>query len=428
MTTPMWDLVEEHFDDLVFLFGQWERALRAPDYTLDDLARRDEPRLLANIDGLLVAGASARDKLLLPALASGDASLIAPAALALLHGAEEASRCAVLDSLSGAEQTTRHAITRALQLYQGDELRDPLQNKSCEDDPLIRAAAIEALSYHGLRSRSPLWSIEADMPAELAVAALRAMRLDLPESHEPLVIRALAASDSRLRDEGLLTGVALDLKPAWKLCRELVRDRKDDAAIALLCLAIGGDELDEAALAAALESPNTAEATLWALGFGGRIHGARCALKYLDDPQLGGLASEAFVAIAGTPPAASTGDATSAKEEPPSLPPLEQEVSAADLTLEAEDQLVTLDAAATRKWFEKQDHEFDPKLRYLDGQPHSRAALIHTLRHGPLRRRHVHAFELMLRSAGQQRVHTRAFSGRQLTEIASLSRAEPGRG
>ncbi|WP_254627626.1 hypothetical protein [Myxococcus sp. CA040A] len=45
------DVWEEHLDEEAFRWTQWERALVAPDFTLEETAKREE-RLLAHLDAL----------------------------------------------------------------------------------------------------------------------------------------------------------------------------------------------------------------------------------------------------------------------------------------------------------------------------------------------------------------------------------------
>jgi len=66
----MLDVLEEHLSEAAFLWTQWERALVAPDYTLDETAELEE-RLLAHLDGLVTAGRPAIE-LLAPKVREGE--------------------------------------------------------------------------------------------------------------------------------------------------------------------------------------------------------------------------------------------------------------------------------------------------------------------------------------------------------------------
>ena len=82
---PLWDIVEEHLDEAEFLWEQWEHALLAPNYTLDELADGPEARLLAHLDGLVVGGPEVARRLLIPTLDEDvEPTRVRAAALALL--------------------------------------------------------------------------------------------------------------------------------------------------------------------------------------------------------------------------------------------------------------------------------------------------------------------------------------------------------
>src|SRR5512143_1285821 len=83
MVSLMMDISEEHLDEASFLWVQWERALMAPDYDLEETATLEE-RLLAHLDGLVVGGAPVAEALLRPALDSEDPPRISAALWALL--------------------------------------------------------------------------------------------------------------------------------------------------------------------------------------------------------------------------------------------------------------------------------------------------------------------------------------------------------
>ena len=54
----LWDVVEEHFEEAAFLFGQWESSLYSARFDLAGLGKI-EKRLEAHVDGLIVSGTEA---------------------------------------------------------------------------------------------------------------------------------------------------------------------------------------------------------------------------------------------------------------------------------------------------------------------------------------------------------------------------------
>jgi hypothetical protein len=116
-----WDVLEEHLDEAEFLWAQWERGLVAHDLTLDELASGAERRLLAHLDGLIIAGPPAAERLLLPAIAGADPERASAAASALLAG-PVAGLDAVADALTRAPVERRAPLLRALALAERPEI------------------------------------------------------------------------------------------------------------------------------------------------------------------------------------------------------------------------------------------------------------------------------------------------------------------
>jgi hypothetical protein len=69
----LFDIIEEHFEEAAFYFRRWDEAQDGFDYTLDEVRRGPEELLRANIDGLVVGGAAAAERLLWPAIESDEA-------------------------------------------------------------------------------------------------------------------------------------------------------------------------------------------------------------------------------------------------------------------------------------------------------------------------------------------------------------------
>ncbi len=65
----VWDIVEEHLDEAEFGVEQWLRARHSVRVSHRELRARIEPRLVAHLEGLRVAGPVAAQRLLVPLLA-----------------------------------------------------------------------------------------------------------------------------------------------------------------------------------------------------------------------------------------------------------------------------------------------------------------------------------------------------------------------
>src|SRR5258708_6687694 len=65
--TVLWDVVEEHLDELEFCVEQFERMLDDAELSLPHLSSI-EARLFAHLDGLVVEGEPVIDRLIVPAI------------------------------------------------------------------------------------------------------------------------------------------------------------------------------------------------------------------------------------------------------------------------------------------------------------------------------------------------------------------------
>jgi hypothetical protein len=144
-----WDVVEEHLDEAGFLRQLWEEALRSPVYTLAEIAAGPEERMLAHLDGLVVAGRRAAEKLLLPALGGDDAGLVFAAAFALLVSEDGDFTDAVLEGLGKASRAARRHPPGAGRRPLTD-LGARLAALALKADPPLQADLLEVLA-----SRAP---------------------------------------------------------------------------------------------------------------------------------------------------------------------------------------------------------------------------------------------------------------------------------
>src|SRR5690606_28957351 len=105
------DILEEHQEELLWLWPQWQAALRSDDYVPAELADLEE-RIEAHTDALVLADEAAVP-LLEPALAGEPAEALA-AAYALLRMADPERAAPVLDALGGGEGETLWALARGI--------------------------------------------------------------------------------------------------------------------------------------------------------------------------------------------------------------------------------------------------------------------------------------------------------------------------
>ncbi|RKG86091.1 TIGR02270 family protein [Corallococcus terminator] len=426
MATPAgaplrWDIHETHLDEAAFRWSQWEKALDAPDFTLEEVAELEEP-VAAHVDGLVLGGEPVATRLLVPALTE-DPERIVAAALALLGAEAEYGPALVLAALPSAEPPAFSAFQRALALSPASGIFPALPALLKEDTvPELLALVIEALGAQGLAT-APLCAPFLSHPEPgVAAAALRAAssaRLPL----EPAVLqRALDSSAPVLRDAAILAGLLGGHRAAWTTCQSVVGARVPGGRLPLLLLAMSGEERDVKTLLELLSDEKLRPDVLWALGFSGRITAADACVELLRHKPVAALAGEAFSAITGLSMAEQY--AVAREEEDTALPPLEEEDLDADLASKPEDALPLPQPQAISEWWGEARQRMDVKHRYLSGQPFTPQALLEALLSAPMRRRHALALELALRSRGAVQMPTRAFVMHQLTALKA-ARAAP---
>ncbi len=409
----LWDVVEEHLDEAAFLWTQWERALVAPNCTLKDVIRGPEERLLAHIDGLLVAGEAAVERLLIPALEGDEPEKVFAAALALLDGPTPDAVARVLARLDGTEPEVAAVIARVLGLAHREGIEDALVAATRSGEPPTIAASISALAVR----RVPVPDIGSFLasrdPAILA-PALAAARVG-GQQHLGLIERAFASTVTAVWDAALETGLVLGMRSAWLRCRQIVDDKRADAAFPLLVLTMSGEDEDLQRILAALDVGTLRPAAIVALGYTGRVTAVDTCLPYLADEKVAKLAGEAVSAITGLE---IDGEFRKREAEPEEPPALEENDPDADLVLGPEAMLPLPQPGAVQRWWKEARARFDPAVRYLGGKPWSPEVLVSAFTGGFMRRRRVVGLELAVRSRGEYDVETRKWAREQLSVMA----------
>ncbi|KIG19002.1 hypothetical protein DB30_06613 [Enhygromyxa salina] len=420
---PFWPIVERHFEEAEFLAEVWRDALDEPDHTITSLAEDVEARLFAHLDGLLIAGAAAVDRLCWPALDNPDAdtSVASSAGLVALDGAT--SPQAVVDRLLdcldrcewGDERST--GIVDALALSSRAEivavLLDQLDQLEHGDGPRL-AGVITALDRRcvdpGRRLAPLLQRDDASVLAAAASLARHAASLPVDEL-VPLAEHANQAVAVAAIETGLLRG----LTGAWPVARYWAFDAAQCSfrARALTWLGLGDDAGDHQRIIEAFPNPDA----LWAAGFCGRIAAVEAAQDLLDHPAVGALAGELVASIIGL----DTDDEALWRSQPApllndaELPSLAEDLDVSPLLLP--EQLLPLPMAENmRAWWMQQRAHFDPGTRWLGGRALDDESLARALLEQPLRRRH--ALTLLARLRGRPLLATRDWAVKQLAQRA----------
>lgn len=402
------DVHEMHLDEASWLWTQWERALLAPDFDLADTAAVEE-RLLAHVDGLVEGGSAVAKALLWPALEQGDLSQVYAAMLALAQAGLPLAQLRAL--LHGTSPEQHPALQRALQLHEATSPGGLLSLLDAEGAEL-QALLLEVLVFRDEAPEGVLRNFLAHPLCQLKALALRSLHtLPWTESRR-LLEEALVSPSSVVRDAAIEVGLTMGARAAWESCRLAMKSAGSEP---LVLWAMGGSEEDVESLVELLRAPERRADALWALGFSGRVSAAEACLKWMEDEEVARLAGEAFSSITGLH---LEGQWVRSEEEPLDQPgPLDEPNLDADLTPRAEDDLPRPDVEAVTAWWRQARGGFERGTRYLMGHALQADVLLTALERGPMRRRHVWARELSLRSKGTCRVVTRALTARQRAQL-----------
>jgi uncharacterized protein (TIGR02270 family) len=262
-------ILEQHAEEASFLWLQRRRAVRAPHYTLRQLAGLDA-RLEAHVDGLRVAGADAWPVLkeTLPLEEPGDlfaaislavalgqealleqAYTVAEGAGALASGAVSALAWAPPDradrearKLLASRSAARRRLAVASFAVRRVDPGAPLLEAAADGDPMLRARALRALGELGKADHLGLLqgSLGAEDPGVRFWAAWAAALLSA--GAEPVALLKSVAEAGAAGAEDAVRLAARRLSPAEaRAWRDRLAKKPETARLAVLAAAAAGD-------------------------------------------------------------------------------------------------------------------------------------------------------------------------------------------
>ena len=420
----LWDVIQEHLDEAVFLWRQRERGLASWEESLEEVAKGSEARLFAHVEGLVVGGAPVVRRLLLPALEGEDAERLGPAALALLGAGwdEPEPRVLLLRGLIEGPQEARREIRRALELSGRSGLDALLIPQAARGGPDAQATVLEVLATLQADPGPALpRTLAADAPPALWVASLRSARFAARLLAEGLVRQGLEHAEPSVRCAALETGLILGLRGPWHACRRLAGEPVEEGRLARLAFARGGETADNTRPSQAADDPRLRADALWALGFSGRKAAAEALMDVLLQEDGSRLVAESLATITGLELAehllpVEENDAAPLADEGGEegswrVPPAEGRVQ----------------VASVAAWWREAKTRFNERERFVRGAAWSPTAVLSELARAPTYLRPVRALELAVRSRGACQVATAARASHQLHQLqaAEALRLDP---
>ena len=297
------DLLQVHFEDLAFLWGQRREALGSRRHTLREYGELNE-RIEAHLQGLLVAAPNELIALLQPRLTGTDRDEVFAAAYALLRLADAGATRAVVIQFSRATGPVLAGLRDALSLAPHALFAPEIQSALDQAKPLTAASAAVVLANQRLLDgQSPrLVQLLADSDPLVCELAWRAATLADAKAPQHAPKRpfndALAHPAAPVRHAGWAAAAWTAQDRVMPLLRQLAASGD---AVALHWLAVLGGEEDVGALhtaALAIDDP-VARCTLVARF--GHPSALNALLRWMVDADmaLAVAAGEAFTRITG---------------------------------------------------------------------------------------------------------------------------------
>ena len=406
-----WDILEEHLDEAAFLRQLWEQSLRSPDYSLREIAQGPEERMLAHLDALVIGGGRVAKKLLLPALKGDEPGKVFAAAFALLASEDGDFLGEVLRALEAAEAEPRAAVRRALELAPVAQLGERLK-ASATPSGAIQDEILLVLAYRRIDSGLRLDGLASSTDTAVRSRALRLAPLLPGRLGISLLEQGLASSEPEVRSAAIESGCILGAKGAFGTAQATVKGGGPGFGSAALLVGLSGEEGAVAALALGLTSAERQGASIFALGFTGRVPAIEALLPLLADKKIAPLAAEAIATITGLaiakqfakPPKPWNPDNKDTEKDEPFGP-------AGDLPKP--------DPVAIQEWWRREGQKFDRRVRYFRGRPWSPDILLKELETGPARHRAGLALDAAVRSSGAHCLVVDALTARQRDELAA---------
>jgi len=295
------DILEEHVEELAFLWEQRQAAVRDPRYTIRELIQLEE-RITAHLQGTLAVGEVALP-LLEDSLAADDPNIVFAAAYALLHTKNETATARVRDSFGHAQGPVLAALQDALAQAPLNPGVAPFRELFHGGPAPVGAAAGTILAFHSVLEPT-IPQIERLLRHEDAVVRQSGWRL-VGYIGVPLEAKTYAAAmrddDPGVRRAALYAGAWCGQPGVLAVCRKLAAQPTPDNLDPFELLAILGAPEDARLVAALGQTAALGPARFTVVGTYGHPALMDLVLAALTDadPATAAAAGGAFTKITG---------------------------------------------------------------------------------------------------------------------------------
>lgn len=293
----MLDIVEEHFDELDFLWEHREANLFTPDWILEDLAEHEE-RAEAHLDGLRLAELHAVD--LAEERVVGEETFAATAAALVLFEAGEPKYHELIgEAFRTAGPAAVDGIRIALRHRPLDDMAETLHALVAGSEAFRAAAAADVIAFH----RAPVDGLAALFGSDDASARVLGLgaagRLGLLGSRD--LDMGLSCPEPEVRGAAFRAAARVGFAGLADRCRALATRETDPDPVAVSFLGVLGEPHDVAVLRSLVARDPVSLEAVAALGATGRVEAVPTLLELMADEALGIAATAAYRRITAAP-------------------------------------------------------------------------------------------------------------------------------
>jgi 3-oxoacyl-[acyl-carrier-protein] synthase-1 len=277
------DVLDEHADEISFLWGNRELTRHSPDLFPNALLRLDR-RIEAHVRGFLAAGESAIGFLAPQALAP-DEGLAFAAGYVLLRTGTRPAAGQILRALEAADERSIDGLSKALCQGPIDAVIDSLREQIDSADQRLAVAAGEALAFHDALTDVPdRLGILVESPSPLIRRAAWRILALLGSAHPRVFRVGLRDPDPIVRRESLFAAAWARQESVLDHCRKIASAPTPDEAAALELLAILGGSEDLPLVLTVGRTRDLGPLRYRILGMFGHPNVVDCLLEGIEDP------------------------------------------------------------------------------------------------------------------------------------------------
>lgn len=350
------DVLQEHLDEIDFLWEIRERYLFSHEWTLRELAAHEE-RIEAHLDGLRIGAGHAVD-LARPALSAEEPGLATAATFVMFAFLRRDLEDEVVRGFESGPAPARDGMRSALRHCDVRHVADALARLAeATSPPGVRAAAIDVRAFHRLAAPRDFDALFRDDDLHVRRLAWEAAgRFGGPWLRDAFEA-AQASESAALRRAALRASARMGEAAVVTYCRTA------QTPDALAFLGVVGDADDRPLLESAVRRGGpSATGALAGLGALGAIDAMPLLLDAMTDDALAHAAGRAFTRITGF------GDIEAAT--PPPAP-----IDLDDDAIDDSEDGPPPDPAKARAWWERASHRFTREGRWQSGLDVSRDPL-----------------------------------------------------